>query len=146
MFFSGTQSCWYSGEFNCRQGCQEGIKWNNTAISISYTDFKHCARKYSLKMWQDQLDGLEHNKLHSIKPNLGVHKSESGNRKEQEVITRCRIGHSRSTLGFLLVGVPRPGYIPYDCPFSIKHVLLYCVNFANTRKINIDRDNTFDLF
>lgn len=115
-------------------------------VSLPYTDFKPLIRKYILKMWQDRWDGLEHNKLNSIKPDLGVHQSGSGNRKEQVVMTRCRIGHSRFTHGHLLVGDPPPECIPCDCPFSIKHVLLDCVDFANTRQNYFDCANMFDLF
>ena len=66
-----------------------------------------------MKMWQDRWDGVEHKKLNSIKANLGVHKSAS-NCKEQVVMTRCRIDHSRSTHGHLLVGDSRPQCIPCD--------------------------------
>ena len=46
-------------------------------VSLPYTDFKPLIRKYILKMWQDRWDGHEHNKLNSIKPDLGIHQSGS---------------------------------------------------------------------
>ena len=113
-------------------------------ISLPYSDYRPLIRQYVFKLWQDRWNGLDHNKLHEIKPDLGAHVFPSGNRKEQVIISRCRIRHSRLTHGYLLVGDPQPECIPCDCPFSIKHVLLDCVDFADKRKFSCD--SLFSLF
>ena len=60
--------------------------------SIPYYDFKPCIMKYILKRWQDSWDQQIHNKLHEIHSIVGkIHCSYGHNRKEQVVLTRCRI-------------------------------------------------------
>ena len=56
------------------------------------------------------------------------------NRKEQVVLTRCRIGHSRLTHSYLLNNEERPECIPCNSNFSLKHVLIDCVDVADVRQ------------
>jgi hypothetical protein len=56
------------------------------------------------------------------------------NRKEQVVLTRCRIGHSRLTHSYLLNNEERPECIPCNANFSLKHVLIDCVDVADVRQ------------
>ena len=56
------------------------------------------------------------------------------NRKEQVVMTRCRIGHSRLTHSYLLNNEERPECIPCNCNFSLKHVLIDCVDVADVQQ------------
>jgi hypothetical protein len=66
--------------------------------SIPYTDIKPFIVKYILKRWQDSWDQQIHNKLHEMHSLVGkIPCSYGQNRKEQVVLTRCRIGHSRLT-------------------------------------------------
>ena len=81
-------------------------------------------------MW----DTAVNNKLHSIKPVLSEWRpAYRMDRKEEVVLTRLRIGHSYATHSYLLKVEEQPMCIPCDAPFSIKHVLLYCVDFENAR-------------
>ena len=56
------------------------------------------------------------------------------NRKEQVVLTRCRIGHSRLTHSYLLNNEERPECIPCNSNFSLKYVLIECVVVADVRQ------------
>ena len=49
------------------------------------------------------------------------------------MLTRLRIGHSYATHSYLLKGEEQPMCIPCDAPFTIKNVLLNCVDFENAR-------------
>ena len=52
--------------------------------------------KYILQRWQGSWDQQIYNKLHEIHSLVGkTPRDYSQNRKEQVVLTRCRIGHSR---------------------------------------------------
>ena len=55
-------------------------------------------------------------------------------RRDQSVFNRCRIGHSRLTHEFLLKGEPPPECIPCNCPLTIKHLLIECVDFIDVRQ------------
>jgi hypothetical protein len=66
--------------------------------SIPFTDFKPFIMKYILKPWQNSWVQQIHNKLHKIHSLVGKTPCSYGhNRKEQVVLTRCRIGHGRLT-------------------------------------------------
>ena len=113
---------------------------------IPYTDFKPLIRKYIFNLWNDIWSSLEQNKLHEIKPNLDQSKVIYHNRKDQVVTTRCQIGHSRVTHDYLPKNEPRPICIPCDCAFTIKHILIDCIDFADIRRKYYNVTNMFDLF
>ena len=74
------------------------------------------------------------NKLHEIKPFLSPSASVTlYTRRDQIVLTRCRIGHTRLTQSFLFDGNPAPHCIPCDEHFSVKHFLLECQDLAHVR-------------
>jgi hypothetical protein len=110
-------------------------------VLFPYTDFKPFIMKYIIKRWHDSWDQQIHNKLHeihSIVARLLVY-----NRKEQVVLSRCRIGHGRLTHSYLLNNEERPECISN---FSLKHVLIDCVDIADVRKTFYDVNNLYDLF
>ena len=55
------------------------------------------------------------------------------NRRDQVILTRCRIGHSRLTHGHLLKGELAPECIPCQCPRTLRHVLVECTDFSHIR-------------
>jgi len=115
--------------------------------SIPYTDFKHFIVKYILKRWQDSWDHQIHNKLHEIHSLVGKTPCSYGqNRKEQVVLTRCRIGHGRLTHSYLLNNEERPECIPCNSNFLLKHVLIDCVDVADVRQTFYNINNLYDLF
>ena len=103
--------------------------------SIPYTDFKPFIVKYILKRWQDSWEQQIDNKLHEMHSLVGKTPCSYGqNQKEQVVLTRCRIGHSRLTHSYLLNNEERPECIPCNSNFSLKHVLIDCVDVADVRQ------------
>ena len=65
---------------------------------------------------------------------LPTSKIYSDNRKEDVVLTRLRIGHSRLTHKHDLANEDPPECIPCNSPFTIKHILIECVDTADIRK------------
>ena len=55
-------------------------------------------------------------------------------RREQAVLTRCRVGHTYVTRSYLLKGDPMPVCIQCICAFTVKHFLLDCVDFSVAHK------------
>ena len=49
------------------------------------------------------------------------------------VITRTKIGHSHLTHSFLLKGEDPPKCVGCQCPFTIAHILIHCVDFLHVR-------------
>ena len=79
--------------------------------------------------------GTPLNKLHEITPIVNEPRTHHlSTRRDQSVFNRCRIGHSRLTHKFLLKGEPPPECIPCNCPLTIKHLLIECVDFNDVRQ------------
>ena len=97
--------------------------------------------------WQDSSDQQIHNKLHEMHSLVGKTPcSYDQNRKEQVVLTRCRIGHGRLTHSQLLNNEERPECIPCNSKFSLRHVLIDCVDVADVRQTFYNVNSLYNLF
>ena len=114
--------------------------------TVPYTDFKPLIREYTTALWEARWDGQETNKLHEIQPHLGYHPLLQYTRRESVVLHRCRIGHTHMTHSFLLKGEPRPQCIPCDCPLTMKHLFLDCIDFSDVRDNFYTASTMHDLF
>ena len=86
-------------------------------------------------LFQTKWNNCLGNKLHEINdtflPSLKIY---AENRKEDRILTRLRIGHSRLTHRHYLVNEDFPECIPCDCPMTIKHMLIECIDTAEIRR------------
>ncbi len=94
-------------------------------LSLPYSDFrpyicKHIRSQFQL-FWGTQTG----NKLDEIHPKIGLYKPALQlSRKDQVLLTRCRIRHSRLTHSFLLNNEPVPECVFCAGPLTFRHVLL----------------------
>jgi hypothetical protein len=65
--------------------------------------------------------------------------------KEQVVLTRCRIGHSRLIYSFLLNNEERPECITCISNYSLKLVLIDCVDLADVQHTFYNVNNLSNL-
>ena len=80
-----------------------------TSFKIPFSNFKPSINKYILDQWQTSWNNNIGNKLLEIKPTIGEHQSVFRNiRKEEVVLTRIHLGHTRVTHSYLLLGVEHP--------------------------------------
>ena len=87
------------------------------------------------------------NKLLDIKPTIGEHQSVVRNiRKEEVILTRLRIGHTRVTHSYLLQGEEQPQCVGCDAPFTVRYLLSEWGDFAQVRKNCFHVDNMKQLF
>ena len=97
---------------------------------IPYTDLKPTINKFLHTKWQQQWSNNINNKLFQIHPTLGEWRlALRKSRREQVVISRLRIGHTRLTHSFILKQEPQP-----QTTCTVKHILIECRAFAVTRK------------
>ena len=68
------------------------------------------------------------------------------NRKEQVVLTRCCIGHSRLNHSYLLNNEERPECIQCNSNCSLRHVLIDCVDVADVRQTFYNANSLSNLF
>ena len=102
-------------------------------FKVPYTDFYHAIRKYQRQKWQTNWNEMEHNKLKEIKPTIAPNRSLNLSRRDEIVLHRCRIGHSHLTHAYLLKKEDAPFCVPCDCPFTMKHLLVECVDYQHIR-------------
>ena len=103
--------------------------------------------KYILEEWQTSWNNSIGNKLLDIKPTIGEYQSVVRNiRREEVVLARLRLGHTRVTHSYLLQGEEHPQCVGCDAPFTVRHFLLECGDFAQVRNNCFHVDNMEDLF
>ena len=80
-----------------------------TSFKISFSNFKPSINKYILEEWETSWNNGIGNKLLDIKPTIGEYQSVVRNiRKEEVVLARLRLGHTRVTHSYLLQGEEQP--------------------------------------
>ena len=118
-----------------------------THFRVPHTDLKPRILKYIHSTWQAEWDRQVHNKLHDIQSVIGLSSYTFGmSRKDQVVLARCRIGHSRLTHNFILDGGCAPECIPCNERFTIEHILVDCADFADIRRRFYTVDSISELF
>ena len=107
---------------------------SNPMVPVSHWFPK--SAQYMKEVRKDQWEDIENNKLKEVVPDLAEH-CQLGcmNRRDEVVLIRLRIGHSRLTHSHLLEDEPVNICIGCDAPFTVKHILLDCVDFADTRRL-----------
>jgi len=104
-------------------------------MQVPYTDFKAYVKPYVYEDWQSFWNLCFTNKLHEVQPTLGewVHACRQS-RREEVVLTRIRIGHTRLTHSYLLKGEPQPRCDLCTEPLTIKHILMECQQLHPIRR------------
>lgn len=128
MFCWVPSNCGIPANERADQAAKEALNKTESAISIAATDFKSKINNYINTIWQQYWDQQINNKLHEIKPTLGHPRYSLQYRKDQVVLNRVRIGHSRLTHSFLMEKLPLPVciYCNTGDHLTIKHVSLDC--------------------
>ena len=82
-----------------------------------------------------------------IKPTIGEHQSVVRNiRKEEVVLARLCLDHTRVTHSYLLLGEEQSQCVGCDAPFTVRHFLLECGDFAQVRNNCFHVDNMKQIF
>ena len=91
-----------------------------------------------MDQWQTSWNNSIGNKLLEINPTFGEHQSVVRHiRKEEVVLARLCLGHTRVTHSYLLLGEEQPHCVGCDALFTVRHFLLECGDFAQVRKDNM---------
>ena len=118
-----------------------------TSFKIPFSNFKPSINKYILEEWQTSWNNSIGNKLLDIKPTIGEYQSVVRNiRREEVVLARLRLGHARVTHSYLLQGEEHPQCVGCDAPFTVRHFLLECGDFAQVRNNCFHVNNMKELF
>ena len=134
------------GNAKADKAAKDALKYDITHFRIPYTDLKFLIKLYVKSLWQIYWDFCDTSKLYSIQ-NKVDRPSKILLKREEVIITRLRIGHSKLTHSYLLSGELQPECISCDCPLSIYHLLLECCDFTPIRNRLFDNIQSMrDLF
>jgi ribonuclease HI len=105
-----------------------------TGGRIPFTDLKSAIIKFIDTKFQNMWDLETNNKLHNIEPILKNIKPSQLVRKDDSVLTRCKLGHTHLTHGFLLRRERAPECPHCNCLLTVKHILIDCQFYADIRR------------
>ena len=129
--------CWLPSHVGIRGNEATDVK-AKTSLDIGISNlilpFKPFINRYILSKWQMSWDRATFSKLHEVKPVLGINTIYRSLRREEVVLTRLRIGHTRLTHSYLLKREDQPLCIRCNEPFTVKHFLLDCIEFSHVRR------------
>ena len=126
---------------------KEALNLNISYLKIPFTDFKVNVNNYIRSKWQLLWDTFPDNKLHIIQHTVGIDKNKFvGKRREEIVLARAHIGHTYVTHAYLLKSEPMPQCIPCNCPLTVKHILVECMDFGHVRPNYFDVPDMKTLF
>ena len=105
---------------------KESFNLEPVSIQLPSSDLKSSINQYQKTKWLTNWNEATFNKLHDINPSLEKPPTLSiTNRRDQVVISRCRIGHTRLTHSYLLNREQAPLCIPCDEPLLLN---IFCSN------------------
>lgn len=145
--------CWIPSHIGIRGNeradlaAKSALNLKPDTINIPYTDFKPKINQLIHAKWQRQWNNNTNNKLYQIKPILEKwRQTPPKSRKEQVVITRIHIGHTKLTHSFILKQEQQP-----QCPFcqktcTIKHLFVECRALDKDRKQYLKHNSMKKLF
>ena len=97
--------------------------------------------------WQEVWDCCAVNKLRAIRPIVGDYKQKTYLlRRDAALLNRLRIGHTLLTHSYLLSGDDLPECGTCQCPLTVKHILVECVNLKDVRNKHFVASSIKDLF
>ena len=138
--------CWIPSHVGIRgnesadQLAKSALQYDHPSNSkIPYTDLILDVKRYIHHEWQDHYD-MEHFynrpiKLHHIVPTIRPFFTNGLNRRDEQIIHRLRIGHTRLTHSYLMEGlkqVPQCHYCKSDL-LSVFHIMIECEYFDRIR-------------
>ena len=137
---------------------KESLSLEQTDFKIPFINFKPFINEYVFNEWQSIWSRADDNKLKEIKPHVKrprlIHKL---SRREEIVLSRLRIGHTRLTHSYLLKHTrlthsyllkreDKPQCIGFDTQLNVKHFLLECIDFIDVRRSCFQSNSLKDLF
>ena len=114
---------------------KESTKFStNCNNPILFSDIKAFLKQQVNKKWKQTWNLEVDNKLFGVDSSIGK-KDFSGfsTRLEEIKFTRLRLGHTKMTHSFRLLGEPQPECNICECPLTVKHILIECPVYEQKR-------------
>lgn len=123
-------------------------KRENREHRLDWADIKPTINNYINNLWQEHWNTEVDNKLHRFLPNLkeNLPNRTNPNRKQETVMSRLRIGHTWLTHVYLLKNEDAPFCYACYSPYTVRHILIECTDFADIRKKHYVANDMGQLF
>ena len=124
------------GNERADRAAKDALSKEVSPLKLPSSDFKPLINTSLQNSWQSAWNDPKNacNKLHSIKPTLGEWpRTITLSRREEVILSRLHIGHTWLTHSYLLRREDRPECIPCFAPFTIRHLLVDCIDVAPAR-------------
>jgi len=99
-------------------------------MKLPATDMYPHITKLIFDEWWEVWNCWSGNKLHAIRPTVGGYKQKTClSCRDSVLLNRLLIGHTRLMHSYLLSGDNIPECGTCQCPLTVKHILMECVDF-----------------
>jgi kelch-like protein 2/3 len=113
---------------------RQALSYQPCDFRIPFRDFYQGVKVLFRSQWQSEWEQTAPNKLLEVMPVIACRPEGQGEgRREEIVLARARIGHTYLTHNYLLKRELAPECYACCCPFTVKHILLECVDFDHLR-------------
>lgn len=133
--------CWVPGHCGIRgneiadkNAALAALRSDVEISQVPYEDMKPVIRRRLRERWQQHWDEQTHNKLHTIKPQIGKYMTDKQNRFNETSMCRLRIGHTHGTHSYLLTGSLPPVCSRCAEGLSVLHILIECKSLNDARQ------------
>src|SRR5699024_4016646 len=120
---------------------------SQTAIirsQIPRVDAQDMIKNGILQKWQSQWTNID-TALRRIKPHIGRWKFGRLSRRDEVVLARLRLGHTRASHSYLFSRSAPPQCTNCQTQLTVQHILVECQKYAKQRHINNIEANLPDI-
>ena len=101
---------------------------------LPHTDIIHAVKREIHSIWQFRWDLVGPNKMKEICHSIRPWKYTSLPRRQEVILCRLRLGHTRLTHGFLMCGDLQPHCEDCIVPLTVRHFLIECPSLVALRR------------
>ena len=122
------------------------LVWFSTEQFVPYSDYRPVIKQYIKNLWREYWSFQTDNKLYQIGATINTNQPLQPTIREDAVIRRLRMGHTRLTHAYLFTGDNPPLCFVCNMRLTVKHIMLECVDFAQARSRHFNVNTFQDVF